>query len=341
MLAAHVLRPQRTGPQVFTQIFEPYLLILLVTGAAILALIARRRVPSLLLLALVVAVGLRYGPLLISFPAATPTGAQRLHVMSWNMEAGGVPFETMADTIEDAHPDIVGWSSWSRPYLARRRTTSDCTSSTRTRCYCPDQACPTLACSAVSRSPSRSSPKSQACCAPSSRHRWPAHHRVCRPPVPGVHRSDRLCAGHPDAQPRRGNQRYRDQIDAELAADHDVMVLGDFNTTEREPAYAELSKDLHDAQRQAGFGFGMSWRPAAIENLPFGLLRIDYVLASARFVALASAPDCTPRGSDHCLVTATFARPQTQQGSASGTLPEPVATGVPQLVARAPAVSSR
>ncbi len=38
--------------------------------------------------------------------------------------------------------------------------------------------------------------------------RWLAHNRLCRSPVPGVHRPDRLRAGHPDSQPRRGNQRH-------------------------------------------------------------------------------------------------------------------------------------
>src|SRR4051812_13840266 len=51
MLPVHVSRPQRPGPQFFPQIFEPYFLIGLITGASILALVARRRVPSLMLLA--------------------------------------------------------------------------------------------------------------------------------------------------------------------------------------------------------------------------------------------------------------------------------------------------
>ena len=342
MLAAHVLRPQRTGPQVFTQIFEPYLLILLVTGAAILALIARRRVPSLLLLALVIAIALRYGPLLISFPAATPTGAQRLHVMSWNMEAGGVPFETMADTIEDAHPDIVGLVELVPRVSRAAESDARLQELYPYQVLLPRSGVPDLG--LLSRFPITEQEFTEepsllrAVIAPPDGS--PITVFVAHPYLASIDQIGFV----PDIQTHSRDAEIsaiRDQVDAELAADHDVLVLGDFNTTEREPAYAELSKDLHDAQRQAGFGFGMSWRPAAIENLPFGLLRIDYILASARFVALASAPDCTPRGSDHCLVTATFARPQTQQGSASGTLREPVAKGVPLLAARAPAVSSR
>jgi hypothetical protein len=40
------------------------------------------------------------------------------------------------------------------------------------------------------------------------------------------------------------------------------------------------------------------------------LLRIDYLLASPEFVTLAASQDCRPRGSDHCVVSATFSRPR-------------------------------
>ena len=88
MLAVHVLAPQRAGPLVFSQIFEPYLLLALIVGALFFVLVARRRVATILVIALVVAAALRYGPLLISFPAATPAGAQRLHLMTWNLAGG-------------------------------------------------------------------------------------------------------------------------------------------------------------------------------------------------------------------------------------------------------------
>src|SRR6187431_1334760 len=75
MLAIHVFAPQRSGPLVFSEIFEPFLLLGLVVGALLFAFVARRRVATILLLALVVAAALRYGPLLMSFPAAAPAGA--------------------------------------------------------------------------------------------------------------------------------------------------------------------------------------------------------------------------------------------------------------------------
>jgi exonuclease III len=36
------------------------------------------------------------------------------------------------------------------------------------------------------------------------------------------------------------------------------------------------------------------------------LLRIDYLLASPAVTPLSMTTDCTPRGSDHCLVRGRF-----------------------------------
>jgi vancomycin resistance protein VanJ len=333
MLAVHVLRPQQTGPQVFTQIFEPYLLLTLVGLVAILVLIARRRIPTLMFAALLIAMAVRYGPLLVSFPAATPPGSQRLHVMSWNMQAGGVPFETMAERIEDARPDIVGLVELV-PVISRATEADERLQELYPyQALLPRSGVPDLG--LLSRFPIVDKEFSEE----------PGMLRVVIAPLDGPPITVFLAHAYlasieqigvvPDigtASRDAEIKAVRAAIDVELGADHDVLVLGDFNTTDREPAYAELSNGLHDAQREAGFGFGMTWRPSSIENLPFGLLRIDYLFASPRFVALAAAPDCTPSGSDHCLLTATFARPQTQPASANGNL-----SGLASRADRAPA----
>jgi endonuclease/exonuclease/phosphatase (EEP) superfamily protein YafD len=295
-----------------------------------------------MLLALVIATALRYGPLLISFPAATPPGAERLHVMSWNMEAGGVPFETMANTIENAHPDIVALVELVPPVSRGAAQDERLDAQYPYQALLPRSGEPDLG--LLSRFPiteqqfTTDASLLRAVIAPPDGP--PITVFVAHPYLASIDQIGIV----PDIQTASRDAEIsaiRDQIDVELAADHDVLVLGDFNTTDREPAYAELSNGLHDAQREAGFGLGMTWRPAAIETLPFGLLRIDYLLASHRFVALAAAPDCTPRGSDHCLVSAIFARPQTPQAFASGTLRERAATTVRELAARALAAWSR
>jgi endonuclease/exonuclease/phosphatase (EEP) superfamily protein YafD len=94
-----------------------------------------------------------------------------------------------------------------------------------------------------------------------------------------------------------------------IARGEHVLVLGDFNVTEREPAYEELTAGLHDAHLEVGQGPGFSWRPAPLKGLPLGVVRIDYLLGSRRVRPQSISTDCTPRGSDHCLVRGVFELP--------------------------------
>jgi vancomycin resistance protein VanJ len=91
----------------------------------------------------------------------------------------------------------------------------------------------------------------------------------------------------------------RARIDVDLALDRTVIVLGDLNTTEREPAYAVLSANLRDAHLDAGTGPGLSWRPGPLSFVPFGLLRIDYVLSTTDLQPTSATVDCSVP-SDHC-----------------------------------------
>jgi endonuclease/exonuclease/phosphatase (EEP) superfamily protein YafD len=83
-----------------------------------------------------------------------------------------------------------------------------------------------------------------------------------------------------------------------------LVLLGDFNITEWEPAYGDLTTGLQDAHRAVGWGTGNSWRRRA--NWRFGMLRIDYLLNNERVTPVHISTDCTPRGSDHCIVTGVF-----------------------------------
>jgi endonuclease/exonuclease/phosphatase family metal-dependent hydrolase len=102
-----------------------------------------------------------------------------------------------------------------------------------------------------------------------------------------------------------GIATIREMVDADLAAHMPVVVMGDINTTPREPAYVVLSAGLNDA-RSAGSWPGLTWRPDPLKQLPFGLLRIDYVLSTA--LPLDYSVRCTPY-SDHCLVSAELGFP--------------------------------
>jgi vancomycin resistance protein VanJ len=89
-----------------------------------------------------------------------------------------------------------------------------------------------------------------------------------------------------------------------------LILAGDMNVTEREPAYFDLAAGLQDAHRAAGAGFGASWRPDPI-NLPLGLIRIDYLLSDQGARPVALTTDCTSTASDHCLLVGRFALDQT------------------------------
>ena len=92
----------------------------------------------------------------------------------------------------------------------------------------------------------------------------------------------------------------RGRIDQDLGGGMPVLVMGDLNTTEREPAYAQFSAGFVDAHAVSR-GLGHTWRPEWLEFLPFGLLRIDYVFVSSPLEATETRIDCST-GSDHCAL---------------------------------------
>ncbi len=93
-------------------------------------------------------------------------------------------------------------------------------------------------------------------------------------------------------------------VDPLLGDDVPLLLVGDFNTTVREPAFAELAAGLVDVHAAVGLGPGSTWRPDRLEWLPLGLLRIDHVFAGPGIRPRRISTDCTPRGSDHCIVHA-------------------------------------
>ena len=115
--------------------------------------------------------------------------------------------------------------------------------------------------------------------------------------------------------PLRWNARPRDAeiayvtafVDARVAAGERVVLMGDFNVTDREPASAELSRGLRDAHDVA-WGAGASWGPLSLRRHGLAVIRIDRILAGPGTVpTAASSTDCTFYGSDHCLLHATIA----------------------------------
>lgn len=97
-----------------------------------------------------------------------------------------------------------------------------------------------------------------------------------------------------------------DLADALRRPGEPVLLVGDFNVTEREPAYRRIVAQFGDAKRAAGFGVQNTWKSWFFVNRDWAILRIDYLFASPEFRATAFATDCRPSGSDHCLVRGEF-----------------------------------
>jgi endonuclease/exonuclease/phosphatase family metal-dependent hydrolase len=98
-----------------------------------------------------------------------------------------------------------------------------------------------------------------------------------------------------------------DLVESLRRPDEPVLLVGDFNVTEREPAYRAIVERFHDAKRAAGWGAQNTWKSWVLLGTRWAFLRIDYLFHSAEFEATGFSTDCRPSGSDHCLVRGEFA----------------------------------
>ena len=111
-----------------------------------------------------------------------------------------------------------------------------------------------------------------------------------------------------DAAPRDAEIAFvRSVVDEQVRLGRRVLLVGDFNVTDREPGGRELTRGLTDAHATAGWGPGESWAPPALRRRGVALVRIDRVLAGPGVTPTAFDTDCTWYGSDHCVLHATVA----------------------------------
>jgi vancomycin resistance protein VanJ len=88
-----------------------------------------------------------------------------------------------------------------------------------------------------------------------------------------------------------------------------LLVLGDLNTSARQPLYRELARDLRDAQQEAGRGLGHTFPAVGVAGLPaIPFMRIDYVWYDPSVRAWAARTG-TIAGSDHQYVIADLLLP--------------------------------
>ena len=97
-------------------------------------------------------------------------------------------------------------------------------------------------------------------------------------------------------------------LDRVRVADGPVLVLGDLNLADRQPAYRRLAGALVDAYREAGWGLGYTFPERALDvPVPVPLVRIDYVLYRHPGWTTRTAWTGDMRGSDHRYVVAELA----------------------------------
>jgi vancomycin resistance protein VanJ len=109
------------------------------------------------------------------------------------------------------------------------------------------------------------------------------------------------------------SDRYQTPIFNQLLAQIEqgagpLVVMGDFNTTERQPNYRRLRTLLDDAFAQAGWGMGYTYPVNdSVRGIPLPrLIRIDHILVSPEWQARAAWTGSLPT-SDHGYVVADLA----------------------------------
>ena len=304
----HVVAPQRNGYLALTQVFAPYLfLALLVFLPLCLVRGGYGRWQRRLLLLCTVVFLIRFVPGTVALPRTADPGALRVPVTTWNLKQGEPDPALVVDTIRAMPPGLVALEELTPRHAAA---------------IAADQAIRSLFPYQVLKPRGGSDGLGLL----SS---WPIQDGWTfdyDPPILSATvtaeagRPISVVVAHPyrgalvpghlglptyDATVRdRAIGSLRQTVDPLLASGMPLVLLGDFNTVDREVGYGELSAGLTDAQHAVGLGPGLTWRPEEIQGLPFGLLRIDDVFSAHGLVPLDVGPDCTPRGSDHCILHA-------------------------------------
>jgi vancomycin resistance protein VanJ len=303
----NILAPQRNGLLALSQIFAPHLWL----SVLVLAPVAFRFPRPWLLVPVVVALSiglLRFGPGLVSVPPRPPAADETVvRLLSWNLEGNESTPSDVVARLRTSDADVVALQELTADHADAIRTDDDLSTQYPDMALFPRGGADGLG--ILSRFPIGS-----------------AAHDL-HPAVQEVHvsLSDRelvIINAHPfapsvpvgrpvrfgfDARQRDIDiLRIRRSIDRVLGMTRPVIVLGDFNVTDREPAFEDLARGLWDAHEEVGQGIGSTWRPNQIGFLPFGLLRIDHFLGGPGTRPLSIGEECVP-SSDHCILTGVAA----------------------------------
>lgn len=314
----HRLAPREAGVVALTQVFAPYLFLPLPALAPVL-IAWRAALPRLLLLACCLVAGARFAPRPHPVPPSADPAAAQVTVLTWNLYIGNRrpdevrrflttgPAEIVA--LQEVNEETLAWLARDER-LARLypHRLLDPRPGTRPRQIVLLSVYPIVA----------ASPRDARSAGPDAAPLVWARLDL------GRGRRLVVATAHPVApdtvlwtceRPLCYAPTLRDADLAGVRAavtpfsgrGEPFLLAGDFNVTEREPAYRALTAGLQDAHARAGRWPGHTWRPHLLLDRALPLLRIDYLLSSAAVTPLGTAVDCTPRGSDHCSLHGRFA----------------------------------
>ncbi len=308
----NLLFPQRSGLLAISEILAPHLLLPL----ALMVPVAFRDGAPTLRVTLAIAVGLgllRFGPGIVSLPASAPAGASTVRFLSWNLENGLPGTAEVLGVLGATDADVVALQELTPVHAAAIEADPATVTRFPYRTLFPVVGAAGVG--LLSRFPlsqvahganpflvqaTVTLPGGNAFTVIDA-HPFPASITTLT--------SFRVPVGFEPGGRDDALRAIRSRIDEALGRHERLTVVGDFNVTDREPGYTDLASGLLDAHREVGQGTGSTWRPDRMKFLPFGVLRIDYLFGGGGIVPIAIGEDCTPRGTDHCILRSAIAVP--------------------------------
>ncbi|HSH20987.1 MAG TPA: endonuclease/exonuclease/phosphatase family protein, partial [Candidatus Caenarcaniphilales bacterium] len=306
----HLVAPQRSGLLAITQVFAPHLflpLVLLVPLA-----IARGTTAARVAIVAAAVIGVvRFAPGMVSLPPAPTEAAEPVAVLTWNLAAGQAAGHLLIERLLASEADVVGLQEVRAEHVAAIEASDELTARFPYRVLEPRPG--VLGMALLSRFPILDSTSADSPPLIVATVRGPGEREITLATAHPLPAQIRLVGG---LVPVGYDATARDAALAEVRSAVEewgtapVIVLGDFNVTDREPGYAELTAGFVDAHAAVGIGPGSTWRPATLDFLPFGVLRIDYVFTGEGVRPLSSAVECITNAGDHCIVTAVLQHEQ-------------------------------
>lgn len=306
VVVTDVLTPQPFGVSALGEIFEPYLVL---AGLLAIPLVigSPGRLGRALAMVLVLVAFVRYAPSWVSSPPAPNVPPEAtLRVSAWNMLAGRNAVDRLRVGVASAEADLMSLEELNRDAIDAL-TDPNFDPELKYKALPPRGSASDvglLSVFPISKSQISSNPPLLRALVEPSPGKAIVVYVVHAPLGRFVKLGDFIVGVDLNVRDR-AMALIRARIDVDVAQNRSVIVLGDFNATEREPAYALVSAGLRDAHLDAGTGPGLSWRPPPLTTIPYGLLRIDYVLTTPDLAATSATVNCSVP-SDHCRLDTTL-----------------------------------